>query len=310
MLISWPRFRRQGRRSFPCSMRGRSSVGSSTLRLPLGRSLTPCCREAITAVAYETIQDDAGRLPVAIPMSEIAGRMLPSIAGQLLMNTQGGRGILLGGLPGIPSAEVVIVGGGVVGSNAAKSFMALGAQVTILDQDPARLREIDEHLGGHVTLMLATDANLTKVCRYADVLVGAILVPGERAPRTITRQMVRGMKARSVIMDISIDQGGCVETSRPTSIDNPTYIEEDVIHYCVPNMSSMIARTASQALTYGVLPYLSLMAGEGFRQAVMTDRSLARGVMVTGGYATNSTVAAAGGVEAHDLQTILKAAHP
>ena len=265
-------------------------------------------REQITAVAYETIQDDAGRLPVVIPMSEIAGRMIPSIAGQLLMNTQGGRGILLGGLPGIPSAEVIIIGGGVVGTNAAKSLVALGAQVTILDQDPARLREIDEHLGGRVTLMLATAANLDKVCRYADVLVGAILIPGERAPRPITRQMVRTMKARSVVMDISIDQGGCIETSRPTTIDNPTYIEEDVIHYCVPNMSSMIARTASQALTYGVLPYLSRMAAEGLAHAASVDRSLARGVMLAGGYAINPVVASVAGVEAHDIAEILPAA--
>jgi alanine dehydrogenase len=260
----------------------------------------------ITAIAYETIQTEDGRLPVVTPMSEIAGRMIPLIAGQLLMNTHGGKGILLGGVPGIPAADVAIVGGGVVGSNAAKAFLGLGAQVTVLDLDPARLRDLDERLGGRANLMLATAHNLKKVCSFADVLVGAILIPGERAPRLITRQMVRSMKSRSVIMDISIDQGGCVETSRPTTIDNPTYVAEDVIHYCVPNMSSVIARTASQALTYAALPFIKLVAKDGLHSALRSCPALAKGVMLTAGRAVGPSVAIAVGQESMPLASVLK----
>jgi alanine dehydrogenase len=260
----------------------------------------------ITAIAYETVQNEDGRLPIVTPLSEIAGRMIPLIAGQLLMNTFGGKGILLGGVPGIPSAEIVIVGGGVVGANAAKGFLGLGAQVTVLDRDPDRLRDLDERLAGRANLMLTTTPNLEKVCRFADVLVGCILIPGERAPKLITRKMVRSMKSRAVIMDISIDQGGCVETSRPTTIDSPTYVEEDVIHYCVPNMSSAIARTATHALSYAALPFIGVIASQGLEQALAGNPALARGVMVAGGHAVSSAVASSFGLEAHPLNSLFR----
>jgi len=260
----------------------------------------------ITAIAYETIQTEDERLPVVVPMSEIAGRMIPIVAGQLLMNTHGGKGILLGGLPGVPAAEVVIIGGGVVGSNAAKAFLGLGARVTVLDNNPAHLRALDERLGGQATLMLATTANLRAVCRMADVLVGCVLIPGERAPRLITRDMVRSMKSRSVIMDLSIDQGGCVETSRPTTIENPIYVEEDVIHYCVPNMSAVVARTATYALTHAALPYISLVAREGLERAIMKNKALAKGIVMARGYAVSPTVAASAGRQSHPLTSLFK----
>ena len=243
----------------------------------------------VSAVAYETIQLDDNSLPVVTPMSEIAGRMIPLVAGDLLMSMRGGKGILLGSVAGIPSPDVMIVGGGVVGYNAAKGFLGLGLRVTLLDNDPARLRLLDDRLGGRATLMLATHANLLQVCRMADVLVGCILVPGERTPCLITREMVRSMKWRAVIMDLSIDQGGCVETSRPTTLENPTYIEEDVIHYCVPNMSSAIARTASQTLTYAILPYVRPIAREGLAGA-LRERALQKGVMVAQGAIVSPSV--------------------
>lgn len=258
-----------------------------------------------TAIAYETI-DAGGHLPVVAPMSEIAGRMIPLVAGELLTNTAGGKGLLLGGLPGVPSPEIVIVGAGVVGYNAAKAFLAVGAQVTLMDTDPDRLRAVDDHLAGRANLMLATAGNLRKVCRFADVLVGAILVPGERSPRLITRAMVRSMKPRSVIMDISIDQGGCVETSHPTTIENPTYIEEDVIHYCVPNMSSAIARTASQVITFAALPFISLIAAEGIEAAVRHNPALARGIVIAGGGVVSRPLAESLALPQSALTTLFK----
>ncbi len=260
----------------------------------------------VAAIAYETIRDDSGELPVVTPMSELAGRMIPLVAGQLLMNTLGGKGILLGGLPGIPSADVAIVGAGTVGYNAAKVLLGLGAQVTVLDHDPARLRDVDARLGGHVNLMLASPANLKKVCGFADVLVGAVLVPGERAPRLITREMVRSMKSRAVIMDMSIDQGGCVETSRPTTLEDPVYVEEDVIHYCVPNMPAMVARTASQVMTYSVLPFIEAIAVDGLKVAVSKDKTLARGLVVANGRVLSPAVANAVGAPVSTLKSAFK----
>ena len=260
----------------------------------------------VTAIAYETIQSDDDRLPVVIPMSEIAGRMIPLLAGELLMNTRGGRGILLGSVPGIPAANVGIVGGGVVGYNAAKAFLGLGAQVTVLDEDPVRLHDLDERLAGRASLMLLTQSNLRNVCRAADVLVGCVLIPGARTPRLVTREMVRSMKPRSVIMDISIDQGGCVETSRPTTLQDPTFVEEGVIHYCVPNMSSGIARTASYAITYAALPYLSLLARVGLAEAARRDPALGRGIMLSHGKVVSPTLAAAFGLQSRPLTELFK----
>jgi len=262
----------------------------------------------ITALAYELIQEDDGTLPILMTMSTIAGRMAPQIAGELLTNTAGGRGVLLGGAPGIPPAEVVIVGGGVVGYNAARAFLGLGAQVTILDIDPRRLRELEEKLGGRAATMFSTPMNLRKVCKFADVLVTAILIPGARAPIIITRDMVRSMKPRSVIIDFSIDQGGCVETSRLTTHQNPTFVEENVIHYCVPNISSKVARTASHALTNAHLPYMLRVAHEGFAHTVATAPALARGVVTHQGHLINPAVAASFNLPVASLEQLLDSA--
>lgn len=264
----------------------------------------------VTAIAYETIQADDGRLPVVLPMSEIAGRMIPYIAGELLMNTHGGKGILLGSVPGITAPEVVIVGAGVVGCNAARSFLGLGAQVTLLDAEPQRLRVADEHLGGRASLTLLTPRNLGRACAIADVLVTCVLIPGERTPKLVTREMVRSMKPGSVIMDISIDQGGCVETSRPTTHQDPTFVEENVIHYCVPNMSSGIARTASLALTYAVLPYLQQIACCGVAEAVRQDPALGKGIMVAQGEVASAAVAGAFGLRLRALSALLAENRP
>lgn len=260
----------------------------------------------ITAIAYETIQERDGRLPVVIPMSEIAGRMIPVVAGGLLNNAMGGRGILLSGLPGIPSAEIVIVGAGVVGYNAAKTFLGLGAQVTLLDNNPDRLRDMDDRLRGRANTMLANTANLRKVCRFADVLVGCVLVPGARAPRLISRDMVQSMKRGAVLMDVSIDQGGCVEGTRPTTLRDPVYMEDGVVHYCVPNMSAAVARTATYAMSNATMPYLAMLAREGLVPAVREHPALARGVMTARGRLV-SPVLAHFGLEAHPLDSLLGA---
>jgi alanine dehydrogenase len=231
----------------------------------------------VTAIAYETIQDNQGHLPVLAAASQIAGRMIASIAAQLLQNNEGGHGILLGGVPGVPPAHVVILGAGIVGTNAARIFEAMGAHVTILDADVRRLQELEER-GWKADTIVAYDFNVARAVRKADVLIGAVNIPGARTPHVVTREMVCTMKPRSVIMDISIDQGGCVETSRPTTYQNPTYIEEGVIHYCVPNMTGVIARTTTHAFNNAAWPYIKEIANKGLNQALTSDRALRHGL--------------------------------
>ncbi|MDR7422864.1 MAG: alanine dehydrogenase [Armatimonadota bacterium] len=241
---------------------------------------------AVTAVAYEMIQDDDGTFPVLHPTSEVAGRLAPIIAGSLLETMtcrapEGrpeGRGILLGGVPGVPPANVVILGAGVVGGNAARAFLGLGAQVTVLDANIARLQALDERLGGRVITMPATPLAVEKATAFADVLIGAVYVPGQRAPVLVTREMVRAMRPRAVIVDFSIDQGGCVETSRPTTHRDPVFVEEGVIHYCVPNVPARVARTGSHALTNVSLPYLLEIGRAGPEAAFRANRALRRGL--------------------------------
>ncbi|MGA2111930.1 MAG: alanine dehydrogenase [Anaerolineales bacterium] len=237
----------------------------------------------ITALAYEQIQLPDGRLPVLNAMSEIGGRMAAQVAATLLQNDRGGKGILLGGLPGVPPAEVGILGAGAVGRSASRAFLGLGAHLTVLDQNPMRLEEIDSLFPGRLVTLHSTPVNIARTCRYVDVLLGAVLVPGERAPIVVTREMVRSMKPRSVILDLSIDQGGCVETSRPTSHDRPTFEAENVIHYCVPNMPGVVARTATHALNAVATPYIQEIARLGLEEAVRADSALGAGVCTLGG---------------------------
>ena len=228
----------------------------------------------ISAIAYEQIQEADGSLPVLRPLSQVGGTMAAQTAARLLQNRWGGRGILLGMIPGVPPAEVVVLGAGVVGTYAARSFRGLGAHVTVLDNDLAALQKIAEDLCGVVT-MVATPHNIKRATAYADVVVGAVLSPGERTPVLVTREMVRAMKPRSVILDVSIDQGGCFETSRPTTHENPVYVEEEVTHYCVPNLSAMAARTATHAFVNAAVPYLLQLMALGVENALETVPALA-----------------------------------
>ncbi|NOZ06202.1 MAG: alanine dehydrogenase [Chloroflexi bacterium] len=237
----------------------------------------------VTAIGYETIEDEAGHLPVLSAISEIAGRMTAQTAARLLEVGCGGKGVLLGGLPGVPPAEVAIVGAGMVGTSAIRSFLGLGASIHVLDKDLARLQWVDQHFGDQVITMVAHRFNLEKVLHFADVVVGAILVAGARAPVIITRDMVRSMKPQSLIMDISVDQGGCVETTRPTTLDDPCYVAEGVIHYCVPNMTSAVARTATHALSNAVWPYIMAIATQGLDKAIRQHPDLGRGVNTRNG---------------------------
>ena len=220
----------------------------------------------ITTIAYEQIILPDGTRPVMYPLSEIGGRMAAQTAAMLVQNYMGGKGILLGGMPGVPPAEVVILGAGVAGTYAAKSFLGMGAQVTILDVKHEPLQSIlQQH--PEVVTMFATKANIERACTYADVLVATASVQGQLAPTLVTREMVRSMRPRSLIMDLSIDQGGCVETSRPTSHENPTFIDEEIIHYCVPNMSSAVARTATNVFFNAAFPYILEIADKGIQKA-------------------------------------------
>ena len=234
-------------------------------------------QKKVTTIAYEQIQLPDGSLPVMRPLSQICGNMTALIAGRLLQCNYGGKGILLGGVPGVPPAEVGIIGAGTVGRCAARAFIGLGAHVTLIDKDVKALQHILEQCP-HVVTMIATQRNVEKVCSYADVLIGSVHVPGERAPMMVNRQMVRSMKPRSIIIDIAIDQGGCFETSRPTAHDQPTYIEEDVVHYCVPNIPSLVARTATHAFVNSAINYIIEMANLGVERAMQKDPSIAAAI--------------------------------
>lgn len=233
----------------------------------------------ITAIALEQIQLADGSVPVRKALAQVGGQMVPQIAASLLQNGSGGKGILLGGVAGVPPAEVVIIGAGVAGSCATRAFIGLGAQVTVLDINLEALQSIHDSYKGIVTL-LATPVNIARVCAYADVVVGAVLVPGERAPIVVTRQMVERMKPRSVIIDFSIDEGGCFETSRPTTHDQPTFIEGGVIHYCVPNIPGIVARTSTHAYINTSLPFIQEMANKGVDRAIAENSAIEKGLNI------------------------------
>ena len=247
----------------------------------------------ITAIAYETIEEDNGTLPVLRTMSEVAGRMAPQLAATFLQSNHGGRGVLLSGVPGIPPARVAILGAGVLGTNAARTFLGMGADVFILDHNLERLRQIDQDFNGRITTMVSYPFNIARVARFAEVLIGAVLMPGARAPIVVTREMVRSMKKGAVIMDFSIDQGGCVETSRLTTLRDPTFIEEGVVHFCVPNVPGAVPRTATHAFNNAVWPYLCHVAEVGLEQALEEMPGLTRGVATRDGEIVNKALAAA-----------------
>ena len=236
----------------------------------------------ITSIAYEQIEEEDGTTPVKKPLAQIGGRMTAQIAAHFMQNFKGGKGILLGGLPGVPSAEVVIIGAGEAGTAATKAFLGIGAQVTVLDMDMRALQKIDERFPAAIT-MVATPKNIARTCAYADVVVGAVLMPGERAPIVVSREVVQSMKPRSLIIDMSIDEGGCVETSRPTTHEKCTYIEEDIIHYCVPNIPAAVARTATHAFVNAAMPYIVEIASKGFETAIQENPAIEKAVCTHNG---------------------------
>lgn len=263
----------------------------------------------ITAIGYEIMQKDNGDLPIVHSLSEIAGQMTISIAARCLESQSGGRGILLGGAPGVPPAEVVIIGAGTVGRNAARAAVNAGASVTLLDIDVDALRLARRRIDGTVVTAIATPGHIEKALSYADVLITAIMVRGgQKAPVIVSREMVRAMKKGSVIIDTSIDLGGAVETSRPTTLKNPTYLEEGVVHYCVPNISSAVPRTASRVLTDSVLPYILEIANTGIVSALRHHSILARGVFTHDGHCCNETIAELFGLDYRPLTDLLSAA--
>ncbi len=260
----------------------------------------------ITAIGVEIVEEDDGSLPIVIPMSEIAGQLAIQEASHYLQSPHGGRGILLSGLAGVPPAIVVILGAGVAGSTAAVTAVNLGAQVIVLDHNINKLRALRAQLNRHVTTAISNDYNIEKAVKFADVLIGAVLVPGEKTPVLVTREMVKTMRPKSLIIDLSIDQGGCVETSRPTTILDPVFVEENIIHYCVPNMPSKVARTATYALSNSTLPFLREMATYGVREALRRNRALARGTYTFGGYFVREHLAKSFGVPFRKLEALLQ----
>ncbi len=244
-----------------------------------------------TAIAYETVTDEAGRLPLLAPMSEVAGRMSIQAGAHCLEKAQGGRGVLIGGVPGVPSGDVVILGGGVVGTNAARMAMGMEARVTVLDKSVRRLAELDMQFGPMLNTIFATVEALERYIDQADLVVGAVLVPGAETPRLISRDMVKSMRRGSVIVDVSVDQGGIAETSKPTTHTEPTYIVDEVVHYCVSNMPGAVARTSTFALNNATLPYVLELANKGWKQALAGDEGFAAGLNVHAGQVTHPAVA-------------------
>jgi alanine dehydrogenase len=245
----------------------------------------------ICAVGYELIEDAHRDLPILQVMSEIAGQMSTQIAARFLESSNNGRGIVMGGITGIPPATVVIIGAGTVGSAAARMALGAGAEVIVLDKELARLRALEQRFNYRIVTALANEYYLKKSLQFADVVIGAVLIKGERAPHIVTENMVKGMKPGSLVIDISIDQGGCIATSRPTTIENPTYTLHNVIHYCVPNIPANAARTATYGLTNALLPYLLEVTQLGVARAVHENPGLARGVCTYQGECTNEAIA-------------------
>ena len=269
---------------------------------PLTRALVD---SGITAVAYETVETDQGGLPLLAPMSEIAGRLAAQAGAYFLEKPLGGRGLLLGGVPGVAPGRVVVIGGGMVGYNAAVIALGLGANVTILERSLDRMRHLEEVLSGRVSLVMSSSLQIEESVQDADVVIGAVLIPGAVAPKLITREMVRGMKEGAVLADVAIDQGGCAETSRATTHSEPVYSVDGVTHYCVANMPGAVPITSTKALTNATLPYVEAIAEHGLAEAVARDRALARGVNVVDGKVTYEAVADAHGLEYQPLEDVL-----
>ena len=260
----------------------------------------------VTGIAYETITDRRGGLPLLTPMSEVAGRMAIQVGAHYLEKMSGGRGILLGGVPGVPAARVVIIGGGVVGTNAAKIAVGMGAHVTIIDSNLDRLRELDDIFLSKISTLASSAYMIHDAVSQADLIVGAVLVPGASAPRLVTRSMLRDVPNGAVIVDVAVDQGGCIETTHPTTHSDPTYYVEGVLHYCVANMPGAVPRTSTFALTNATLPYAMKLAGRGFLEAISSDPGLKAGVNTYAGRCTYEAVANSQGLEYTPLDNLIQ----
>ena len=273
----------------------RGQILFTYLHLAADKELTlGLIRSGAIAIGYETVTDARGGLPLLAPMSEVAGRMSVHVGAHCLEKEQGGIGVLLGGVPGVPAAKVVILGGGVAGTNAARMAMGMEAYVTVIDRSLPRLYELDLQFGAQLHTLYSTMENIEREVAAADLVVGAVLIPGAAAPRLVSRDLVRAMRPGTVIVDISIDQGGCFETSRPTTHAAPTYIEEGVVHYCVTNMPAAVARTSTVALNNATLPFVLALADHGWRGALAEDQHLRDGLNICRGRVTHPAVA-------HDL---------
>lgn len=266
------------------------------------------CASGATAIAYETVTDAAGGLPLLTPMSEVAGRMSIQAGASHLEKSKGGSGVLLGGVPGVPAGKVTILGGGVVGYNAALMALGIGAQVTIINRSLERLRWLDHHFAGRVQTVCSTSEAIETALADSDLIIGAVLVPGAATPRLVSRQQLKLIRPGSVLVDVSIDQGGCFETSRPTTHDHPTYVVDGVVHYCVANMPGAVARTSTFALNHATLPFVLTMAEKGIRQALLEDPHLLAGLNVLAGEITCRPVADALGMTYRPAGEVLKAA--
>lgn len=256
-------------------------------------------------IAYETIQKADGSLPLLTPMSEVAGRMAIQEGAKYLEMAQGGQGVLLGGVPGVEPANVVVIGGGIVGTNAAKMACGLGAKVYLLDSNLDRLRYLSDVMPKNCFLLMSKPATIRRLLKDADVVIGAVLIPGAKAPKLITRDMLSLMKPGSVLVDVAIDQGGCFETSKPTTHDRPTYVVDGVIHYCVANMPGAVAKTSTQALTNATLPYAMTLADKGWKQAMRDHADIRAGANIVEGRVTYAGVAEAFGLELAAIDTLI-----
>ncbi|MDC3414058.1 alanine dehydrogenase [Aquibacillus sp. 3ASR75-11] len=261
----------------------------------------------VISIAYETIQLDNGALPLLTPMSEVAGRMSVQIGAQFLEKAKGGKGTLLGGVPGVMPGNVVIIGGGIVGTNAAKMAIGLGANVTLLDINPTRLRELDNQFNGQINTVMSNQFNIAEAVKKADLLIGAVLIPGAKAPQLVVEDMVKTMEEGSVIVDVAIDQGGSIETANQISThDNPTYVKHGVIHYAVANIPGAVSRTSTYALTNVTNQYGVLLANKGYKQAAIENKALAKGFNTMKGYVTHAAVAKALGLGCESVESLLK----
>ncbi len=277
------------------------------LHLAPDRELTQeLIKRKVTGIAYETITDRRGTLPLLTPMSEVAGRMAIQVGAHYLEKMSGGGGILLGGVPGVPAGRVVIIGGGVVGTNAAKIAVGMGAHVTIIDNNLDRLRELDDIFLSKISTLASSAYMIHDAISQADLIVGAVLVPGAAAPKLVTRSMLKDVPNGAVIVDVAVDQGGCIETTHPTTHSNPTYYVEGVLHYCVANMPGAVPRTSTFALTNATLPYALKLANKGFMQAIMSDAHLKEGVNTYAGHCTYEAVASAQGISYTSLDQLIR----